>query len=242
MRASYRNWFGSVDHRAALDDLRRRDVNYCPDEVDEVRWHHDRHATRLPDEPPGDPQPAGSWELARQMIEMYEPPVPSIIRGLYHADDPLLDRDILLEARFYGLHFSMGVRVTEVVDEVREDGTRVWGWSYQTLEGHLERGCMAYEVVKHLGTGRVEFVTRGVSQRAPTMGPVMTLGWRLFGRRMQLRFYRGCGDRVQRVVAAVLSRRRELPTPVVVDGLAHAPSDARPRARDQLALRREHPS
>lgn len=241
MKAGYRNWFGALDHRAALGDLRHRAVNYRPDEVDAVRWHHDHHSTRLPDEPPGDPRPGGPWELARRMIEMYEPPVPSIIRGLYLAEVPLLDRDILLEARFYGLHFAMGVRVTEVIDEVRDDGTRVWGWSYQTLQGHLERGCMAYEVVKHLDSGRVEFVTHGVSQRAPTMGPVITLGWRLFGRRTQLRFYRGCGARVQHIVEDVLAGRRELPTPVVVDGLVHAPTDADPQARDRLALRSEHP-
>lgn len=148
---------------------------------------------------------------------------------------------MLLEARFYGLHFSMGVRVTEVVDEVRDERTRVWGWSYQTLQGHLERGCMAYEVVKDLDSGRVEFVTHGISQRAPTMGPVLALGWRLFGRRMQLRFYRGCGARVQHIVEGVLAGRREAPGPVVLDGLVHAPSDADPRARDRVALRSEHP-
>lgn len=101
---------------------------------------------------------------------------------------------------------------------------------------------MAYEVVKHLDSGRVEFVTHGVSQRAPTVGPVITLGWRVFGRRTQLRFYRGCGERVRRVVEDVLAGRREPPAPVVVDGLVHAPSDAEPQLRDQLALRREHPS
>ncbi|HET8601641.1 MAG TPA: DUF1990 family protein [Segeticoccus sp.] len=241
MRASYGNWFGSVDHRAALYDLSDREVNYRPEEVDEVSWHRDEHRTRLPDEPPGDPRPGGSWELTRRLIEMYEPPMPSIIRGLYRADVPLLGRDMLLEGRFYGLHFSMGVRVTEVVDEVRDDGTRVWGWSYQTLQGHLERGCMAYEVVKHLDSGGVEFLTHGVSQRAPTTGPVISLGWHLFGRRTQLRFYRGCGARVQRIMEGVLAGRLELPTPVVVDGLVHAPSDARTRSRDRLAVRSEHP-
>ncbi|MFD7780744.1 DUF1990 family protein [Streptomyces sp. NPDC059753] len=47
-----------------------------------------------------------------------------------------------------------------MIDETRGCGgseSRVWGWSYQTLEGHLEQGELTYEVVKRLRTGAVEF-------------------------------------------------------------------------------------
>lgn len=241
MNVEYRNWFGSVDHRSALDELSERPVNYRPEELGTAGWHRDCHRARLPDERPGDPEPGGPWEVARRLVEIYEPPAPSIIRGLYRADVPLERRDILLEARFYGLHFLMGVRVTEVIDEVRDDDLRVWGWSYGTLEGHLERGNMTYEVVKHMDSGQVEFVTYGVSRSAPTLGPVIGLGWRLFGRRTQLRFYRRCGERVQRIADDVLAGRRPLPSPVVVNGLVHAPSDAGPKVTDRLAPHSEHP-
>lgn len=84
----------------------------------------------------------------------------------------------------------MGVRITDVVDTERAAGAeRVWGWSYDTLQGHLERGRMTYEVVKHRNTGRVEFVLYGRSQPAE-LGRVLRLGWTAFGRRTQLRFYR----------------------------------------------------
>lgn len=241
MRVGYGDWFGSVDERAALDDLHGREVNYRPDELDESAWHRDCHRNRLPDEAPGPPTPAGPWEQARRLIEMYEAPVPSLIRGLYRADVPLHGRDMLLQGRFHGLHFYMGVRVTDVIDQTRGDGARVWGWSYETLQGHLERGRMTYEVVKYLDSGRVDFVTHGVSQGAPTLGPVVGLGWRTFGRRTQLRFYRETGQRVQRIVGDVVAGVRPAPAPVVVDGLVRAPSDAGQRAAFRLDLRSSHP-
>lgn len=241
VKVGYRNWFGRVDHRRALEDLRTRAPNFRDEDLAQAGWHHDLQRSRLPDERPGDPEPGGSWELARQLIEMYEAPDPAIIRGLYVVDSPLDDRDMLLEGRFQGLHFSMGVRGTGVIDESRDDGTRVWGWGYDTLQGHLEQGRMSYEVVKDLGTGRVDFVTRGVSRPAPTVGPLVRLGWTLFGRRTQLRFYRRCGERVHRIVTECLERGRPLPRAVVIDGLVHAPSDADARAWGRLALRNEHP-
>lgn len=100
-----------------------------------------------------------------------------------------------------GLRFLMDVRVTEVIDTDRDDGAqRVWGWSYDTLQGHLERGRMTYEVVKHLPTGQVEFILRGRSQRAD-LGAVLRLGWAMFGRAMQLRFFRRCGQQLAGLVA-----------------------------------------
>jgi hypothetical protein len=53
---------------------------------------------------------------------------------------------MLLEARFFGLRFYVGVRVTGVIDEERATGdgpAQVWGWCYQTLEGHLEQGRLS---------------------------------------------------------------------------------------------------
>ncbi|MFB7198883.1 DUF1990 family protein [Streptomyces sp. NPDC056240] len=68
----------------------------------------------------------------------------------------------------------MGVRVTSVIDETCGCGgseSRVWGWSYQTLEGHLEQGELTYEVVKRLRTGAVEFCITSYSKRAPLTNP-----------------------------------------------------------------------
>lgn len=58
---------------------------------------------------------------------------------------------MLLEGRFFGLRFYLGVRITGVIDEERDAGdgpVRVWGWWYQTLQGHLEQGRLSYEVCR----------------------------------------------------------------------------------------------
>lgn len=235
------HWFARVDYEQALEDLRPRAVNYDPRQAHGPAWHVDMHRTALPAERPGEPEPGGSWDIARRLIEMYEPPVPELVRGVYRHHSPLQGRDMLLEARFHGLRFYMGVRVTSVHDETREDGTRVWGWAYDTLDGHLERGRMTYEVVKDQRTGAVDFVTFGRSQRAPTLGPVLDLGWRLFGRGTQVRFYRGCGQRMRRMVTDIRAGSAALPEPRVLDGLVVAPSDARTHVLDHVAVRRRHP-
>jgi len=114
---------------------------------------------------------------------------------------------MLLIGRFVGLDFRLGVRVTDVVDAHRiEDGraVRVWGWSYRTLRGHLERGQMSYEVRKWLDTGEVEFRIAALSHRARIANPLVRLGFGLLGRREQVKFYRHtCKVMARRTATAV---------------------------------------
>ncbi|RRO19332.1 DUF1990 family protein [Saccharopolyspora rhizosphaerae] len=227
-----------VDHVAALDDLTWRKVNYAAEEVREPHWNFDTHRRFLGVERPGPPEPGRIWETACRLVRDYEFAVPSRIRAIYRCGSPLLGRDLLLEGRFSGMRFHMGVRITEVVDE--SSPQRVWGWAYETLEGHLERGKMSYLVVKHPGSGRVEFVVSGCSQRSPGLGPVVELGWALFGRPTQLRFYGHCGVRLERLVRESLAGRPPGP-PRVSDGVALAPSDGVPHRFDVVHARLDHP-
>jgi len=137
----------------------------------------------------------------------YEFADPSILRAVYYTDRPLEERDMLLEAHFYGLRFRFGVRVGGVLDESRQvDGrdVRVWGWNYRTLQGHLEAGQMDYEVWKWLDTGEVEFHTCRFSRRASTGSPIVRLGLRVFGRRQQVKFARRACERMASLTAAAL--------------------------------------
>jgi uncharacterized protein (UPF0548 family) len=228
-----------IDPAPVLAAQRRRRVNFDPRQVDDG-WNHDLQRAALGDEPPGPPEPDGVWETACRLVAAYEMADPGLIRAVYDARAPLQGRDLLLEGRFLLLRFYMGVRITDVIDEQR--GTeRVWGWAYETLEGHLERGRMSYEVVKHQDSGRVELVITAYSKGAPTLGPVTALGWRLFGRRTQLRFYRTCGTRLARLAHERLGQRDPVPERRTVDGLVLAPSDADPGARRQVSIRRHQP-
>ena len=134
---------------------------------------------------------------------------------------------------------------SDLIDETRNQQERVWGWAYQTLEHHLERGKVTYEVVKHLDSGQVEFIASCHSQPSPTLGPILRLGWLLFGRRTQLRFYRRCGQRLRKLVRASLT---DVPvaaakrSPVQIDDLALVPSGVQPHPLDRFTIRQHNPA
>ncbi|HEX6471313.1 MAG TPA: DUF1990 family protein [Streptosporangiaceae bacterium] len=198
--------------RRLYAELRHRPLNFDPlrepQSSPENGWYIDDYRQALPAEPPGPPVAGGSWEIARRFVRDYEYADPAIIRRVCGAGVPAPGRDMLLEGRFYGLRFFLGVRVGDVIDEVVEhDGrrARVWGWNYRTLQGHLERGQMDQEVRKWFDTGEVEFRIHAFSQRAAIPNPVARLGFMLFGRATQLRFYRRACRRMERLTAAALA-------------------------------------
>jgi uncharacterized protein (UPF0548 family) len=236
---------GNIDSVAALAELRTRKINYDPSEVGPPGWNFDVHRSVVGHERPGPPEPSGIWETACELVGDYEFTPPELIRAVYHRHDPLLGRNLLLEGRFSVLRFYMGVRITTVIDETRHQQEKVWGWAYQTLEHHLERGQVTYEVIKHLDSGQVEFVASCHSQRSPTLGPILRLGWLLFGRRAQLRFYRRCGQRLPELVRA---SQAATPAPAAArtalnsDDLVLVPFGAKPHPLDCLTIRQHNPA
>lgn len=189
--------------------LSKRAVNYEPITWDEAavdpRWHVDHQSVILATEKPGPPQPQGPYAIARQMLHNYEVADPLMVRALYDASRPLEGRDMLLVGRLWGMRFPMGVRVGGVfdgVDLLEGEPVERFSWYYRTLEGHIERGQMNYEVVKYLNDGRVEFRMAAYSRRGPIANPVTFLGFLMFGRALQLRFYTRAVERMTRLTAA----------------------------------------
>jgi uncharacterized protein (UPF0548 family) len=218
--------------RRELDSLARREVNFDPDRLPELLrgdpWHVDDYCTELPSESSGPPIDGGSFEIARRLMRHYEFANPRVVRAFYEAEAPLERRNMLLQIRFAGLRFLVGVRIDVVFDETRQvDGrrVRVWGWAYRTLDGHLERGQMDYQVWKWLDTGRIEFRIHAVSEIADIPNPIVRLGFRLLGRREQVRFARECGARMVRLTKASLTSGGDAePQPRLVDGLVVSPN------------------
>lgn len=200
-------------HRRA--ELHRLPLNFDPQQHDMHRpedgWHIDDYRQPLPSEPPGPPVPGGSWEAARHLVANYEYADPAIIREVSRSGPPEPGKDMLLQARFYGLRFYLGLRIGDVVDGyIEQDGrrARVWGWNYRTLKGHLERGQMDQEVRKWLDTGEVEFHIHVFSQQGPIPNPIVRLGFIVFGRFTQVRFYRRACKRMETLTTAALADRR----------------------------------
>jgi uncharacterized protein (UPF0548 family) len=240
-----RQLFGSVDEATALDQLRHRPVNYDPacapeDGRADGHWHVDSGDIDIGREPPGPPAPGGAWETGCALVREYEFADPRILRAVYRRGSALVGRDMLLEGRFFGLRFYLGVRVTGLIDETRE-AERAWGWSYQTLQGHLEQGRLRYEMIKNTDTGRVLFRVSGYSRMAPIASPVVRWGFRLFGRWTQQRFYLAIQRRMCELVQAA-QQRQPLPSPSVrADGLVLVPSGSAPHPLERLVWSWLHP-
>jgi uncharacterized protein (UPF0548 family) len=234
----------SEKHSAALDALHEKALNFTPEPEEKLRaegWKIDRYCQPLPKEPPGPPLANGSWEVARGLMHDYEFADPAIIRAVYHPDEPLEHRDMLLEARFYGLRFHVGVRIGGVRDETVDEGgrpVRIWGWNYRTLQGHFEMGQMEYEVWKWLDSGEVEFRIRRYSRPAHVRNPLVRLGFRIFGRHKQVEFAKRACRRMACLTAEELGRPVAGPrVPRTSEQLSVAPADGGVGERLERQLR-----
>jgi uncharacterized protein (UPF0548 family) len=220
--------------RRALDALHDKPPNFDPARLAQFSaaggWRVDDYRQPLPSESPGPPLPGGTWETARRLMRDYEFADPMIVRAIYYDDRPLEQRDMLLELRFHGLRFHVGVRIGGTRDETAEINgrpVRVWGWNYRTLQGHLEMGQMDYEVWKWQDSGAVEFRIHAVSRAAAIRNPLVRLGFRLFGRREQLRFARHACERMGALVSAELARTAATSIPRAADSITLAPAAKR---------------
>jgi uncharacterized protein (UPF0548 family) len=203
----------------ALAELRDRELNFDPSRraeyTPENGWHADDVRQALPPEPPGPPTPRGSWETARAIARNYDFADPSIVHGVFDREEPLERRTMLLILQFHRLRIYVGVRVGDVYDEERTlDGHsgRVFGWTYRTLEGHVEQGQMEWEVWKFPETGEVLFRVASFSRAARRGNLFVRIGFRLFGRREQLRFLALTAARMARLTEEQAARRETLPT------------------------------
>jgi uncharacterized protein (UPF0548 family) len=201
---------GPPNVRRRLAEISDRPVNFDLKALEHPgpEWQRTDICQRLVGEPPGMPQPNGSWEIARRLMSGYEFADPSIVRAYYDPGRPLAGRDMLLELqalRFLRLY--VGVRVGDVYEHGREIGGRqahVWGWNYRTLEGHVEMGQMDWEVWKWLDNGDVEFRVHALSRPAPIANPVIRIGFHLLRRRERAAFLESTRTRMRTLVEVAL--------------------------------------
>ncbi len=188
--------------------LRDKAVNYDVDEIRASTWHFDHHRFFLGTDPPGRPEKDSVWWRAQKVVAAYAFTPGGLLRAHYFREEPLLGKNLLLVGRFAFARFAMGVRITETGFD--EDGVRYsWGWSYETLQGHLERGKVDYRVVKDLHTGVVTLEVNSYNQVNPRTHLFIRLGWLFFGRRAQHKFYDAVGANLRRLAQQPLAGHGE---------------------------------
>jgi uncharacterized protein (UPF0548 family) len=199
-----------------LAELGRRELNFDPDALagagPATGWEVTDLRQPLPGEPPGPPLEDGTWAHARSLMRGYEFADPSIVRAYYDPAAPLEGRDMLLRLQAPGpLRLFVGVRVSAVYERTQLlDGrhAQVWGWSYRTLQGHVEMGQMDWEVWKWIDSGAVEFRVHSLSRTAPIANPIVRLGYRLFRDRQRRKFLDGTVRRIRTSVELAPSSSR----------------------------------
>ena len=110
-------------------------------------------------ESPGRPLRAGPFARAREAITNFAFSDPTIVRAHFDAHEPLLGRRMLLDLQAMGVHFLCGTVVAAIRDD-EGDGTSAFGFRYDTLQGHPERGLEWFVVTKTWDTGEIHFRIR----------------------------------------------------------------------------------
>jgi hypothetical protein len=227
-------------HQQQIDALSKLKVNFDLERQHEYTaangWRVDDHEGELPSEPAGPPLAGGPWELACAVLREYRFPDPSLITGIFYPDRPLGERFMLLRGRFLLFTFYFGVKIVNLVDTTvttAKGDERRWGFGYQTLEGHFERGQIDFTVVKHMQSGAVSFRIHSFSQTGHIDNMFYRIGFRLFGRRLQLRFARTALKRMQKLVLEDMQRPKSAPEKAQ-EQPEILPAGAEPAAQEKL--------
>lgn len=86
---------------------------------------------------------AERFRRAQVALANYQFSDPAIVLAHFDPAEPLLARCMLLEVQVLGLHYLCPAKVTRVRDD-----PDVFGFRYDTLEGHLERGVEWFVITK----------------------------------------------------------------------------------------------
>ena len=213
-----------------LAELAHRRVNFDlpPDEMTvENGWTVDGDEKVLGIEPPGPPLPDGIFAHARQGLINYDFSDPRIVVGHFDPNVPFVGRDMLLEIKIWGLRYLNGARVHSVRDESHPEET-VFGFRYDTLEGHIESGFEWFLLTKDHRTGEVRFKIEAHWRLGDFPNWWSRLGFILVGERFRTRWRHRAPERLKELA------RKPVQKPVAAPGaLAHRGDvEPEPTARD----------
>lgn len=136
-----RGWT-SDELRARMDALTAVQLNFEGVEEEmtgENGWHHYHSEAVIANERHG----TECFERARVALANYQFSSPRIVVAHFDPKGPLLGRRILLEIKVLGLRYLCPALVTRVRDEAN-----AYGFRYDTLEGHIERGMEWFLLTK----------------------------------------------------------------------------------------------
>jgi uncharacterized protein (UPF0548 family) len=201
-----------------LAELKGRTVNFdTPLEQMTLAngWTIDGSEDEIGTEPEGPPIPDGVFARAKQAIINYDFSDPSIVVGHFDPESPVVGRDMLLELKVLGFRFLCGVRVHSVREEY-DGNTSYFGFRYDTLEGHIERGFEWFLLTKDHATGGVHFKIEAHWRLGQFPTWWSKVGFKLIGERYRSLWRQRAPERLRRIA------HQPVTAPIAVPGhLAH---------------------
>jgi uncharacterized protein (UPF0548 family) len=178
--------------RTRLEALTRVSRNFTAEEEEmtgETGWHHYYSEATIAREPNANVL----FERAKMALSNYQFSNPRIVVAHFDPAAPLLDRRILLEIKVLGLRYLCPALVTQVRDE-----NSVFGFRYDTLDGHIERGLEWFLLTRN-ADGEIRFRIEARWQRGNFPNWWSRLGFMILSGPYQRRWHRQAHRRLSRL-------------------------------------------
>lgn len=211
-----------------------RNTDTRPEDMTLARgWGEHYSEALVAREAKGDIELGGDFELLKKAVTQYSFSDPRIVTGYFDDDAPLLGRTMLLELKPLTLRYLCGVRIGAVREETDARRT-VFGFRYDTLEGHVETGSEWFLLTKNHDTGEIRFRIHAWWKLGTFPNWWSRLGFHLVGRRYQRAWHRLAYVRLREISAEhdlpalpraehILQSGPEIPNPgVVIMGARHS--------------------
>lgn len=160
-------------------------------------WHHYYSEAVIAREPGANTL----FERARVALANYQFSDPAIVVAHFDPAGPLLERPILLEIKVLGLRYLCPAAVTRV----RDEGT-MYGFRYDTLTGHIERGLEWFLLTKN-AAGDIRFRIEARWQHGNLPNWWSRVGFMLLSGPYQRRWHRQAHRRLSRLAHYGSTRR-----------------------------------
>lgn len=150
--------------------------------------------------PAGPPAPGGPFQRACAALKKYEFSDRRIVRAYFDERAELLNRPMVLQLRaFRQLRFLTGVRVGDVAAE-EKNGETIFGYRYDTLEGHIERGAEWFLLRKEHEPGTLRFRISAYWKPGDFPNWWSRVGFEMVGRYYQKKWHRHAHEFMARLV------------------------------------------
>lgn len=210
-----RGW-SDPELRRHLEEIATLDRNFSEDPAklqNEPGWYSYASESVLGRGLTGPPRADGPFERAGTALRRYEFSDRRIVRAHFDETSNLLNRPMLLEVRaFRQLRFLTAVRVGAVAAQ-EEEGETLFGFRYDTLEGHIERGAEWFKLRKQHASGTIHFRISAHWKPGDFPNWWSRVGFEMVGRYYQEKWHRRAHAFMARIVQESAPSSVDQPTP-----------------------------